>query len=71
MTNILDEHVLQPLLVTQSAITLAAETVAMILKIDGKERIPFPALQRARTHTHTHSLSLSSTVVSSDVVTVR
>ena len=34
VTNILDENVLQPLLVTQSALTLAAETVRSILKID-------------------------------------
>jgi chaperonin GroEL (HSP60 family) len=36
ITNILEENVLQPLLVTYSMITLASETVAMILKIDGK-----------------------------------
>eukprot|EP01116_Phalansterium_solitarium_P012832 TRINITY_DN2948_c2_g4_i1.p1 TRINITY_DN2948_c2_g4~~TRINITY_DN2948_c2_g4_i1.p1 ORF type:complete len:524 (+),score=235.41 TRINITY_DN2948_c2_g4_i1:82-1653(+) len=34
ITNILEENVVQPLLVTQSAIRLATETVAMILKID-------------------------------------
>ncbi|RWS22092.1 T-complex protein 1 subunit delta-like protein [Leptotrombidium deliense] len=34
VTNILDENVLQPLLVTSSAITLAAETVRSLLKID-------------------------------------
>lgn len=34
VTNILDENVLQPLLVTASAIKLAAETVRSILKID-------------------------------------
>jgi len=34
VTNILEENVLQPLLVTASAITLAAETVRSILKID-------------------------------------
>ena len=34
VTNILDENVLQPILVTTSAITLAAETVRSILKID-------------------------------------
>ena len=34
VTNILEENVLQPLLVTASALTLAAETVRSILKID-------------------------------------
>ena len=34
ITNILEENVLQPLLVTTSAITLASETVRSILKID-------------------------------------
>mmetsp|Transcript_13083 Transcript_13083/g.52186 ORF Transcript_13083/g.52186 Transcript_13083/m.52186 type:complete len:526 (+) Transcript_13083:147-1724(+) len=34
ITNILEEDVLQPLLVTQSCIQLATETVCMILKID-------------------------------------
>jgi len=34
VTNILDENVVQPLLVSTSAITLAAETVRSILKID-------------------------------------
>jgi len=34
VTNILDENVVQPLLVTTSAITLATECVRMILKID-------------------------------------
>jgi T-complex protein 1 subunit delta len=34
VTNILDENVVQPLLVSTSAITLATETVRMILKID-------------------------------------
>jgi len=34
ITNILDENVLQPLLVTSSMINLATETVSMILKID-------------------------------------
>merc|ERR1712115_453845 len=34
ITNILEENVLQPLLVSKSAISLATEAVAMILKID-------------------------------------
>ena len=34
VTNILDEKVVQPLLVSTSAISLAAECVRMILKID-------------------------------------
>jgi T-complex protein 1 subunit delta len=34
ITNILEEHVVQPLLVSLSAIRLATETVCMILKID-------------------------------------
>ena len=34
ITNILDENVVQPLLVSTSAITLASETVVSILKID-------------------------------------
>jgi T-complex protein 1 subunit delta len=34
ISNMLEEHVIQPLLVTTSAISLATETVAMILKID-------------------------------------
>ncbi|ORZ35696.1 T-complex protein 1 subunit delta [Catenaria anguillulae PL171] len=34
ITNILDEHVIQPLLVCTSAIELASETVRMVLKID-------------------------------------
>lgn len=34
ITNILDENVLQPLLVSTSAITLAAETVRSLMKID-------------------------------------
>lgn len=34
ITDILEEHVLQPLLVSTSAIALATETVRMILKID-------------------------------------
>lgn len=33
-TNIVKENVLQPLLVSTSAIELAAETVKMILRID-------------------------------------
>lgn len=34
ITNMMDENVLQPLLVTSSALSLATETVRMILKID-------------------------------------
>ncbi len=34
ITNMIDENVVQPLLVTSSAITLATECVRMILKID-------------------------------------
>lgn len=34
ITDMVDENVLQPLLVSTSAISLAAETVRMILKID-------------------------------------
>jgi len=34
ITNILEENVIQPLLVSTSAIHLAAETVRSILKID-------------------------------------
>jgi len=34
ITNILDENVVQPLLVSTSSITLASETVVSILKID-------------------------------------
>lgn len=34
ITNILEENVVQPLLVSTSAITLACECVRMILKID-------------------------------------
>jgi len=34
ITNILEENVVQPLLVSSSAVRLATETVAMILKID-------------------------------------
>ncbi len=34
ITNMLEENVVQPLLVTSSAITLATETVRMIMKID-------------------------------------
>lgn len=34
ITNILEENVIQPLLVSTSAIELAAETVKMIMKID-------------------------------------
>lgn len=34
ITNILEENVLQPLLVSTSAVTLATETVIMLLKID-------------------------------------
>ena len=34
ITNILDENVVQPLLVSTSAITLATETVISIMKID-------------------------------------
>jgi len=34
ITNILEENVIQPLLVSTSAVRLATETVAMILKID-------------------------------------
>lgn len=34
ITNIMEENVVQPLLVTQSAVKLATETVTMILKID-------------------------------------
>lgn len=34
ITNILEESVVQPLLVSTSAITLASETVRSILKID-------------------------------------
>merc|ERR1711872_1153857 len=34
ITNILDENVVQPLLVSTSSITLASETVRSILKID-------------------------------------
>jgi T-complex protein 1 subunit delta len=34
ISNILDENVVQPLLVTSSALELSAETVKMIMKID-------------------------------------
>jgi T-complex protein 1 subunit delta len=34
ITNILEENVIQPLLVSTSAVRLSTETVAMILKID-------------------------------------
>lgn len=34
ITNILEENVVQPLLVSTSAITLATETVRSIMKID-------------------------------------
>lgn len=34
ISNILEENVLQPLLVSTSAIELATETVALILRID-------------------------------------
>jgi len=34
ITNILEENVVQPLLVSQSAIHLASETVRSIMKID-------------------------------------
>ena len=34
VTNMVEENVVQPLLVTSSALTLATETVRMILKID-------------------------------------
>lgn len=34
IVNMKDENVLQPALVTQSALTLATEVVRMILKID-------------------------------------
>lgn len=34
ITNILEENVLQPLLVSSNAVSLASETVAMIMKID-------------------------------------
>lgn len=34
ITNILEENVVQPLLVSTSSITLASETVRSILKID-------------------------------------
>lgn len=34
VTNILEENVIQPLLVSTSSITLASETVCSILKID-------------------------------------
>jgi T-complex protein 1 subunit delta len=34
VSNILEEHVVQPLLVTASVVTLATETVCMLLKID-------------------------------------
>ena len=34
ITNILDENVVQPLLVSTSAINLASDTVRSILKID-------------------------------------
>jgi T-complex protein 1 subunit delta len=39
ITNILDENVIQPLLVSTSAIELAAETVKMLLKIDDLVRV--------------------------------
>ena len=34
ITNILEENVLQPLLVSTSALELATETVALLLRID-------------------------------------
>merc|ERR1712232_469730 len=34
ISNILDEHVIQPLLVSTSCLKMATETVRMILKID-------------------------------------
>jgi T-complex protein 1 subunit delta len=34
ITNMMEENVVQPMLVTSSAITLATECVRMILKID-------------------------------------
>ena len=39
VTNMPEERVLQPLLVTSSAINLATETVRMILKIDDIVRL--------------------------------
>jgi T-complex protein 1 subunit delta len=38
ISDILEENVVQPLLVSTSAITLATETVRLILKIDGERR---------------------------------
>ena len=38
ISDILEENVVQPLLVSTSAITLATETVRLILKIDDSER---------------------------------
>lgn len=39
ITNILDENVVQPLLVSTSAIYLASDTVRSILKIDDVVRV--------------------------------
>lgn len=41
VTNITDEHVLQPLLVSTSAIQLAAETCKMILRIGESTAVEF------------------------------
>lgn len=41
ITNILEENVVQPLLVSMSAVHLAAETVRSILKIDDIVSIMF------------------------------
>jgi T-complex protein 1 subunit delta len=45
ITNILDENVIQPLLVSTSAIELAAETVKMLLKIDDLVSLNIPFLR--------------------------
>ena len=39
VSDMLEEHVVQPLLVTTSALSLATECVRMVLKIDGKRSV--------------------------------
>lgn len=45
ITNMLEENVVQPLLVSVSAITLASETVRSILKIDDIVSLHFYAIK--------------------------
>jgi hypothetical protein len=65
ISNILDEKVVQPLLVSTSALELATETVALILKIDDIQvscPLPFVLFMRRKLTFIVHQVDVRGTV---------